>query len=140
MNDNNDQLIEVDGLWNRKREALPPQCECHGEEALEGGNWASARLDWQPEQRGLRGHAAPLPFTAQAGGQTESSPRPRQPQVVFVACHHGSCSTELPPSLLSETNTIRVSGPCALVCESIRTWTSSQLCTRKYLPVQKLIA
>lgn len=48
----------------------------------------------------------------------ESYPRPWQPQVGFVACHHGSCSTELPLSSLSERQTTkRLACPC--VCQHI---------------------
>lgn len=65
---------------------------------------------------------------------TQSSLRPRQPQVVFVACHHGSCSTELPPpptTTPAHYQRQTPSGPAVLVCscESIHTCTSSQLCT-----------
>lgn len=77
----------------------------------------------------LLGPAVLFPFTAQAGGHTECGLRPRQPQVVLVACHHSSCSHEWPPSPLSETNTIRVSGPGVFVRESTHTCRSSQLCT-----------
>lgn len=101
------------------------------------------RRRWKEGSRsggGLGGHAALLPFAAQAGGQRESSPQPSSHRwalwPVIMVPVAPSCA---PPSPLSETNTIR-SAVSVFVWESIRTCRSSQLCPHQCLPVQKLIA
>lgn len=97
MNDKKGQLIGLERPSKRKQLAL--------ERSRGGRGGFAGRPDWQLEQWGVRGHAVPLPFTVQAGGSRESCPRSWQPQVGFVVCHHGSCSTNLPLSALSDTQT-----------------------------------
>lgn len=86
-------------------------------------------LDWQLQQWGLSGHAAPLPFTARAGGHTKSSPGPWQPQVAFVARHHGFCSTELPPAHYQSQTP---SGSSVCVCSFVYVFTAEYTCMSSY--------
>lgn len=122
-------VIDPDSLSDRKQPTPPLLCQHHREEALKEGTGWAWRLDWQLQQWGLSGHAAPLPFKAQAGGHTKSSPRPWPPQVAFVAHHHGLCSTALPPAHYQSQTP---SGSSVCVCSFVYTFTDEYTCMSSY--------
>lgn len=130
MNDKEGQLIGLERPSKRRQLALPPLSSITGR-----GSTGRGLLDWQLELWGVRGHAVSLPFTVQAGGSRESCPRPRQPQVGFVVCHHGSCSTKLPLSpSIRETNNKQVAylSMCVSTYFHMYMSASSKLCSYYY--------
>lgn len=124
MNDKEGQLIGLE----RKQLARPPLSSITGREPWKGGGGFGDCLIGSWSSGGVSGHAASLPFTVQAGGSRPSCPGPRQPQVGFVVCHHGSCSNKPPLTLLSERQTTsRLICPCGCPHISISVCTFTAL-------------